>query len=96
MNYKVSNELKVDAELFKAPFSKNFLTGSESIDFVNRSQVVSILAPNRQIGVKLSGSFSGKTISYQAGVFNGNRYANNNNDNNDFMYLSEGYQLHPI
>ena len=86
MNYKVANELKVQAGLFKSPFSKEFLTGAESIDFVNRSQVVSVLAPNRQIGVQLSGSFDGKIVNYLAGVFNGNRYANNNNDNNEFMY----------
>jgi hypothetical protein len=86
MHYRISPALTLDAGLFKSPFSAEFLIGAESIDFVNRSQVVTALAPGRQIGVQARGWVSQNVVSYAAGVFNGNSYARNNNDNDDFLY----------
>jgi hypothetical protein len=62
--------LTIDAGRFKTPYSREFLTGAGSIDFVNRSQSVTALAPNRALGVAARGAL-GDELSYSAGVFNG-------------------------
>ncbi len=61
---------------FKVPFSLENLTSSSALDTINRSQTVENLCPGRDIkaqgrdiGVALSGKFSG--IEYNIGVFNG-------------------------
>lgn len=80
MYYRLSSLVTLDVGLFKAPFSREYLTGAGSIDFVNRSQVVSALVPGRQIGIQLSGRSESKTFAYWAGMFNGNGYGANDND----------------
>ena len=60
----------VDAGRFKTPFSRELLTYAGSIDFVDRSRVVSTLAPNRQVGVRLSGQLD-EHVSWAAGGFTG-------------------------
>lgn len=83
VSYAFSPAFVVDAGMFKAPFSAEFLIPAASIDFVNRSQVVSALAPNRQIGVALRGRTTNRLLGYSAGVFNGNgRRLAGNDDNN--------------
>jgi hypothetical protein len=87
MYYRVVPALRLDAGVFKVPFSREFLTPASSIDFVNRSRVVASLAPNRQIGVQASGSIGAGPFAYTVGLFNGNRFLEaNTNDNNDFLY----------
>lgn len=93
--YRFSKFVAIDAGLFKSPFSAEFLIGAANIDFVNRSQVVTLLAPGRQIGVQLRGSLSQKPISYQVGLFNGNGFDGNNNDNNKFLYAGR-LTFHPV
>lgn len=87
MGWQVTPGLTLDGGLFKTPFSKEFLTGAASIDFVNRAQVVSALRAGRQIGVQLRGADNSKTFTYAAGVFNGNGARANGNDDNGFMYV---------
>lgn len=84
--YTIVNELTFDVGLFKTPFSREFLLAASNIDFVNRSQVVTSLAANRQIGVQARGLITGTDIKYSVGVFNGNKFSVNANDNNNFMY----------
>lgn len=60
----------VDAGRFKTPFSREFLTYAGSIDFVDRARVVSALAPNRQVGVRLSGRLD-EYVTWAAGGFTG-------------------------
>ncbi|TYP95352.1 Phosphate-selective porin O and P [Fodinibius salinus] len=84
--WKYSEGFQIDAGLFKSPFSYELLTGAAAIDFVNRSRVVSSLAPSRQIGVQVSGWLLPNTIHYAAGAFNGNGFGGNSNDNNNFLY----------
>lgn len=84
--YKLSDAVIFDAGLFKAPFSAEFLIGAPDIDFVNRSQVASSLAVNRQLGFQIGGLIPGTGLNYAVGIFNGNRFADNVNDNNDFLY----------
>jgi len=85
--YNFSEQASVKAGLFKSPFSSEFLTGAASIDFVNRSAVVNQLAPNRQIGLELGGALSDGTVQYRAGIFNGNRFGINQNNDNTLLYV---------
>jgi hypothetical protein len=77
---------RIKAGMFKAPFSREFLTGAGAIDFVNRSQVVSALAPMRQVGVQVHGTSNSGLVEYSAGAFNGNARAISN-DNNELLYV---------
>lgn len=86
LSYRLSPHLLLDAGLFKAPFSKEFLTTADAIDFVNRAQVVTALVPGREIGVQLRGELAGPAVTATIGGFNGNRSAANNNDNGEFLY----------
>ena len=91
ISYKHSDLIKLDLGQFKSPFSTEELTSSSVIDFVNRSQVVSKIAPGRQIGLQLSGKLKEAHIFYTAGIFNGNGI-NTTNDNQHFLYLGRmGY-----
>ena len=60
----------VDAGRFKTPFSRELLTYAGSIDFVDRARVVSALAPNRQVGIRLSGQLD-EYVTWAAGGFTG-------------------------
>ncbi|MEJ2634213.1 MAG: porin [Calditrichia bacterium] len=85
MFYETSPAFRLTVGLFKAPFSKEFLTSAANIDFVNRSQIVTYFAPRWQIGVQASGWFRNSSLYYAGGLFNGNGFDGNNNDNNNFM-----------
>lgn len=82
---RLNQNTTLQAGLFKAPFSKEFLVAAESIDMVNRSQVVSQLVPGRQIGMQLG--IKNDVLEVDAGLFNGNGYGDNGNDNNDLMVV---------
>ena len=84
--YELDKSFIIDAGLYKAPFSREFLISTPYTDFVNRAQLVA-LVPNRQIGVTARGLIPGTQLTYSAGVFNGNRYSSSGNDNNDMMYI---------
>lgn len=86
--FEFDPRFRLTAGRYKAPFSGESLTGAQSIDFVNRSQVVSALAPGRQIGLQVSGRTSDGRVSYAAGAFNGNSPSTNANDNSDFLYAA--------
>ncbi len=86
MYLRVSPRFIIDVGQFKAPFSKEFLTSAGAIDFVNRAQVVTALSPARQIGVQATAWLKPEVTSLAVGVFNGNGFGRNNNDNNHFLY----------
>jgi hypothetical protein len=86
MSYRVSRLFAFDAGQFKTPFSYEFLTLASSIDFVNRAQAVTALAPGRQIGLQARFDDRSRTVGARAGVFNGNGTRPNGNDNNNFLY----------
>ncbi|RMG63965.1 MAG: hypothetical protein D6715_10510 [Calditrichaeota bacterium] len=88
MYLEVSPQLAVDFGLFKAPFSGELLTSAAALDFVNRSQVVSALAPGRQIGFQFRGRAAQDRLHYFAGMFNGNGRTFSGNDNNHFLYAA--------
>lgn len=84
--YELSKVFIVDAGLYKSPFSREFLISSSNTDFVNRARLTD-LAPNRQIGITARGLIPNTALNYSAGVFNGNRFSNAGNDNNDMLYV---------
>lgn len=84
--YEINKAFIVDAGLYKAPFSREFLISTPYTDFVNRAQLVALI-PNRQIGVTARGLIPGTQFTYSAGIFNGNRFSTSGNDNNDMMYV---------
>ncbi len=88
LSYRLTRHLAVDAGLFKAPFSAEFLIPLPSIDFVNRSQAVATLRPGRQVGVALRGKTADSKLDYRIGVFNGNGGTLSGNDNNGLMLVA--------
>lgn len=87
MYFNFTPDVHIKAGLFKSPFSGEFLRGAAVLDFVNRSTAVNQLAPNRQIGIQLGGDFSDGKLRYKAGVFNGNGFGSNRNNDEQFLYV---------
>jgi hypothetical protein len=86
MYYRPSRTVTLSVGQFKVPVSREFLTYAGSIDFVNRSQAVSALAPGRQIGAQVAFAEIAGSFGLTLGAFNGNRAGANGNDNNSFLY----------
>lgn len=84
--YRYSRRLTIDAGLFKAPFSSEYLVSAADIDFVNRAQMVNAMNIGRQIGVQLRSSILEDLLALKVGAFNGNGFGENNNDNNNLLY----------
>lgn len=70
LGYRFSPAVRLRIGKFKAPFGLERLQSGTDLRFAERAHPAS-LAPNRDIGVQLSGELSGGTVSYAAGVFNG-------------------------
>lgn len=88
MYYNLTPNFSVKAGLFKTPFSYEYLTGAAAIDFVNRSSVVNQLAPKRQVGFQMQGKMADGKFKYSAGMFNGNGFGINQNDDDQFLYTA--------
>ena len=78
-------ELHFDVGLYKAPFSLEELVWRPDIKFESRAQAVTAIAPGRQVGAGLSGTFLEERLEYGGGLFNGNGKSLEN-DNNSFLY----------
>ena len=61
--------IRARAGRFKVPFGQERLTSISDLDFVHRSIPTEALTPGRDTGVELNGRVLGRTLSYQAGVF---------------------------
>lgn len=72
---------------FKLPFSMENLTSGKRLDMVERTQVVTALAPGKDIGIMVGGQFFFKRFSYRAAMANGNGKNNQTNDNDQFIYV---------
>ncbi len=88
LSYAPRPDVAVDLGQFKVPFSKEFLTGAGTIDFVNRAQFVSALVPGRQLGAQVRGTAAGERLALAAGLWNGNAAASNGNDDDRFLYAA--------
>ena len=67
---KVSPAFAVRVGKFKPPVDLERLQSASDIVFAERALATN-LAPNRDIGLQLSGEISGGVLAWQAGVFNG-------------------------
>lgn len=85
--YKPSSQVELKAGIFKSPFSHEYATGAGSVLFAGRSTVVNNLGTKRQLGLQLDTYTSEKTFRFSGGVFNGNSYTTNSNNDNKFMYI---------
>jgi phosphate-selective porin OprO and OprP len=63
-------ELRLRGGQFKVPFSREELTSSRFIDFVERS-IINELSPAYDAGVMLHGELFGGVVAYNLGAFNG-------------------------
>lgn len=88
LTYRASSLVLLQAGQSKAPFSGEFLTPASTIDFVNRSQVVTALAPGRQIGAQLQIARPDASLGIRLGVSNGNGTAPNGNDSGHLLYVA--------
>ncbi|PAU94987.1 hypothetical protein CK503_05865 [Aliifodinibius salipaludis] len=85
--YRPSSQVELKAGLFKSPFSHEYLTGAGSVLFARRSTAVNQLGTKRQLGLQLDTYTSEKTFRFTGGIFNGNGYNGNSNDDNKFLYV---------
>lgn len=72
---------------FKTPFSLENLTSGKRLDMVERTQVVTALAPDKDIGGMVGGQFFSKRLGYRLAVVNGNGKNSAANDNDQFLYV---------
>jgi phosphate-selective porin OprO/OprP len=67
---KVSPQLQFKLGKFKVPVGLELLQ-SDSWTFFNERSVATLLVPNRDLGVQVSGDVFNNTLNYTVGVFNG-------------------------
>ncbi len=93
---RVTPEFRVTAGKFKAPVDLERLQSATDLLFVERA-FPTALAPNRDVGLALSGSLGGQLVQYDAGVFNGSLDgALNDGDANDSKDLHGRIFLAPF
>jgi phosphate-selective porin OprO/OprP len=80
LDFRFLPELRLRGGQFKVPFSREELTSSRFIDFVERS-VINELAPTYDAGVMLHGPLFGGVLEYSFGAFNGS--GEDTSDGND-------------
>ncbi len=85
--FDLASWASVDVGQFKAPFSKELLVYAANLDFAERSQVVSALAPGRQLGAQVRLRTPSPAIEWSAGLFNGNGIAPGGNDDDAFLVV---------
>ena len=81
ISYPITQDVTVDAGLFKVPVSREYLTSAASIDFVDRSRAVAALRPGRQVGVQGRAMLGAGLAEIRVGLFNGNEGGGGNTDN---------------
>lgn len=83
IGYHYNKWFNIAAGAQKTGLSAGFNQSPGANEFADRSQAVSALIANRDLGVRFHGS-GDNGVSYSLGVFNGNKL--NANDNNSFFY----------
>jgi hypothetical protein len=85
-NYVVAEGIQVRFGQFKVPYSRQELTSTGQLGFMNRSIVVNVFAPGRDIGVmghdQMDLGDGDMAIEYAFGLFNGDGTNVGGNDNN--------------
>ena len=95
INWHGVPEANIRVGQWKAPFGLENLTSDALIYTIERSLPTGAIVPERQIGAMVWGKPLANVfpdfkdlITYYGGVFNGNGRNFNNNDNNEFMYVT--------
>jgi hypothetical protein len=70
-SYLYSDNLRLDAGQFKAPFGNEYMRHDANLTFINRSSAASALGTFRQQGVQAKYSLGDKRVSLTAGYFGG-------------------------
>src|SRR5450432_3637174 len=95
INWHRIPEMNLKVGQWKAPFGLENLTPDTLIYTIERSLPTGAIVPERQIGAMLWGKPLTNVVpdykdfvTYYGGIFNGNGRNFNNNDNNEFMYVT--------
>ena len=95
INWHQIPEMNLKVGQWKAPFGLENLTPDTLIYTIERSLPTGAIVPERQIGAMLWGKPLTNAapdfkdfVTYYGGIFNGNGRNFNNNDNNEFMYVT--------
>jgi hypothetical protein len=75
-----NHDFGISGGYFRTPFSGELLIAAPYLDFINRSQIVTALAPSRQVGVQLDQEIFDQKLVARVGVFNGNGFDPNDDD----------------
>jgi phosphate-selective porin OprO/OprP len=89
LDWKILPELNLRAGKFKPPTGLERLIASPRAPFIDGS-FVTVLQPNRDLGLQLYGDVGKGLLEYQAGLFNGARDGQNNttdNNNDKDLYV---------
>jgi phosphate-selective porin len=70
----------------KTPLSLEFIRSAFALELPERSMAVDVLAPNRDVGVKLEWNSAG-ALAVQGGIFNGDGINRAANRDNRFLYV---------
>jgi len=83
LNYRLIDEVQLLAGQTKVPFGRQWLTGSGSLSFVDRSPVSDAFRPGYDIGLKLHGKIAKGLVTYEFGGYGGKGQGivSGNNDN---------------
>lgn len=95
INWHSIPEMNIKVGQWKAPFGLENLTPDTLIYTIERSLPTGAIVPERQIGAMIWGKPFATAmpdwkdfLTYYGGIFNGNGRNFNNNDNNEFMYVT--------
>jgi phosphate-selective porin len=95
INWHQIPEANIKVGQWKAPFGLENLTPDTLIYTIERSLPTGAIVPERQIGAMVWGKPFATAmpdlkdlVTYYGGIFNGNGRNFNNNDNNEFMYVT--------
>lgn len=87
LRYRPHPQVRVQAGLFKSPFSYSHLVSRTVLPLAERPVSVDAIAPRRQVGVSVRFADRQGRVQLDAGVFNGNGRTIRPNDNNHFLYV---------
>jgi len=78
VGYKLHDAFRFTAGAMKPQQSIDFIPGAHATDFIDRTKIAGQLVQSREIGISAEGDIRG--FYYFAGLFNGTRLADNNNN----------------
>jgi len=74
-SYDISDNFRIDAGQFKAPFGREYLADDADLTFIDRSAAANFITLGRQQGVQLAARTDRNDLQVVAGIFNGDAYS---------------------